>query len=98
MCESGNEEIVFQVGVWIEARAEADFSFQIYDSIDKDYVSLGGAHATVDTNFSSSLLVTIIGDFFGGEPAYDVETVELLDIPRSIDFGEVNPDFSDDRD
>ena len=43
----GKEEITFQVNVEIEATTEVDFSFQIYDSVDKDYVSIGGAHANL---------------------------------------------------
>ena len=69
----GKEEITFQVNVEIEATTEVDFSFQIYDSVDKDYVSIGGAHKFISSTFPSSLLVTVIGDFFVEPPVYDIE-------------------------
>ena len=94
----GKEEITFQVNVEIEATTEVDFSFQIYDSVDKDYVSIGGAHKSISSTFPSSLLVTVIGDFFVEPPVYDIESTELIDGPTSVEFGDVGPDYSDDRD
>jgi len=94
----GKDEITFQVNVEIEAKVEVDFNFHVYDSVDKDYVSLGGSHESINTSFPSSILVTVIGDFFADPPVYDIDSAELTDPPTSVEFGDVSPDYSDDGD
>ncbi len=64
----------------------------MHDSIDDDYVSIGSASKTVETTIDVTLMINIANDDTDPEINY----VEILKYPSSIDFGEVEPDYSND--
>jgi hypothetical protein len=94
--QTGKDKIVAKVGLSIKAEAQADFSLAVWDSIDKDYVSMGSASAETEVDFEAAALITFEGDFSAAPPAVDVPELELVDAINSVDFGEVSPDYGDD--
>lgn len=89
------EEAAFRAGVAIKARVEASFSLEHWDSVDKEYVSLGSTHALKDVEFVAGALITLLGDL--ADPGgIEVDDVELVDAIDSVDFGEIEMDRGDD--
>jgi len=87
--------IVLEVLASITIEAEGDFSFSIRDSIDKDYVSLGSNSVTVEVEFKSEILITIVGDLEGDINELDIESVEVIDPIETIYFGTIDPDYGE---
>ncbi|WP_234086829.1 PIN domain-containing protein [Azonexus sp. R2A61] len=93
-----DEEIVLGLGATVEVEIEATFSFSIYDSIDKDYVNLGGCVHKANERYHTDILVTLSGDFSQNIDEIEVSEVEILETIRRARFGYVEPDYRDDRD
>lgn len=91
----GSNEIVVQVEVDVSAVAHAEFSLSVYDSIDKDMVSMGSVSLAKDVEFVATLLITIAGDATGDIEQLEVHEVELVDALGSVDFGEIDHDHGD---
>lgn len=87
--------IVLEVLASITIEAEGMFSLSIKDSIDKDYVSLGSNTVTVEKEFKSEILITIVGDLEADINELLIESVELIDPIETIYFGEVELDYGD---
>lgn len=77
----------------IELTAEGQFSLSIYDSIDKDYVSLGGVNVTKTIQFENRLLITFQGNLYGSLEDIKVSHVDVTNPLEAIYFGtlELNP-------
>ena len=90
----GANKIVAKIPILIRVKAEASFSFYVYDSIDKDNVSMGGNSEEVDAELEMSALFSFEGDFESTPMDITVSEVSLLQTRPIIDFGDV--DFSDD--
>jgi len=88
-------KIVALLAAEISVRAEATFSLSIYDSIDKDYVPLGSANVARDDVIEVSILATFEGDF--QDSSVSITHLELVDVPSSIDFGYIEPDYGEER-
>ncbi|HDZ55412.1 MAG TPA: hypothetical protein ENI17_11170 [Pseudomonas xinjiangensis] len=80
----------------IGIEAEGDFSLSVHDSIDGDYVPMGGVTASAEAVFESEILITVSGDIFGSIDQLEVIDVEVLDPITSVDFGTIEPDFGND--
>lgn len=93
-----DDEISIAVSVRIRGTASCEFSLSVYDSIDKDNVSMGTATKNVDFEFESELLLSAIGDFEGDIDEVDVDSIELLSSPRHIEFGSLEPDWWHEQD
>jgi hypothetical protein len=89
-------KIVAQVYVNIDFVVEADFNFQIYDAVDGDYVTVSSDGQNAEVNLDAAFLIEIEGDFSSETPDYRVSSIELVDVPKSIDFGSVDINRSDD--
>ena len=92
----GKDKIVANVGVSINAKAEAAFSFAVWDSIDKEYVSMGNSSAEREVEFDASALITIEGDFTADPAGVKISKVELVGAIDSVDFGQVDMDYGED--
>lgn len=96
----GNGTFAFRVPASITAKVHAEISFSIRDSIDKDYVPMGSTSVEQDTDFDAYLLIEC--SHFLDNPddetstVYEIEDVELLDAPSSIDIGYVDHSLADD--
>lgn len=96
MVQTGKDKIVANVGVSIKAKAEAEFSFAVWDSIDREYVPMGSNSAEREVEFDAAALITIEGDFTGDSAEVEILEVELIDAIDSVDFGEVEMDYGED--
>ncbi|EGR1132969.1 hypothetical protein DDN20_14035 [Vibrio cholerae] len=88
--------IVLEVSANITVEAEGEFSFSQYDSIDRDYVNLGGITTTAREEFTSQILITITGDLTGDLSDLEIDDVEIVDPIKSIDFGTIEPNYGED--
>lgn len=97
----GTESFAFRVPVRITANLFVDISFSIRDSIDKDYVPMGSTSITREIDFSAHLLIEC--SYFLDDPdeassvVYEIDDVELLGAPDSIDIGYIEYSLADDR-
>lgn len=89
---------VIGIKALVTIHATASFNFSQYDSIDKDYVSLGGVAATIETTYETDVLIHFRGDWTDHEKNVTHEEIEVIGELDSLDFGEVAPDYSGDRD
>ncbi|MCE7556435.1 PIN domain-containing protein [Aliivibrio fischeri] len=87
------EWIVLEAKASIIIDAEGQFSLSVHDSIDRDYVSLGGVIAHTEVEFETELLITISGQLDGDVNDLEIEQVEVMDTPSCIDYGSIEPDF-----
>ncbi|MGM0535526.1 MAG: PIN domain-containing protein [Pseudomonadota bacterium] len=69
----------------------ANFNFSIRDSIDKDMVFIGGAVESVEN--CSEVQVDIYLEHDDGDIGFS--SAELQNIPNSVEFGSIEPDFSE---
>lgn len=88
-----DEEIVLKVGATVEVEVEAGFDFSVRDSIDKDYVGMGGNVCTTTESYHTDILLSLTGDFSQDFDDIDVAEVEVLETIGRADFGEVEPDW-----
>ncbi|MEQ1636860.1 MAG: PIN domain-containing protein [Methylococcales bacterium] len=89
-----NESIVLKVGSTVEVEVEASFYFSVHDSIDKDYVGVGGCVSTTNETYHTDILLTLSGDFSQDFDKLEVTNIEVLNTIDKADFGVVEPDFS----
>ncbi|HGK4308899.1 TPA: PIN domain-containing protein [Klebsiella pneumoniae] len=84
-------EITLSINVEITCSVEANFSFYVEDSIDRDMVSLGYSNEKTDESFNTVLLVKITGDFSGTLDDIELLSVEMQSNLTSASFGSVAP-------
>ncbi|EKO3894522.1 PIN domain-containing protein [Vibrio breoganii] len=88
-----DEEIVLKVGATVEVEVEASFYFSVRDSIDKDYVGMGGNVCTTTESYHTDILLSLTGDFSQDFDEIYVAEIEVLETIGHADFGEVEPDW-----
>ncbi|WP_355506390.1 PIN domain-containing protein [Xanthomonas cannabis] len=88
-------ELTFAVSINVICRANAEFSLSAYDSIDKDYVRLGGCSDSTDFEFQAEMFVSLSGDLDGNVNDLEVDDVEISVPHVSVDFGYLEPDWHD---
>lgn len=88
-----DETIVLKVGATVEVDIEASFNFSVKDSIDRDYVYMGGNVCTITESYHTDILLTLSGDFSQDFDDIEVEEIEVLETIRHADFGDVEPDW-----
>ncbi|MCD9481540.1 hypothetical protein [Photobacterium phosphoreum] len=86
------DDIKLSVEMNISIDASADFSLSTEDSIDGDTVSLAGTSETVSIEFSSNVEINVT--YYQDEQEYELDDVVVVTPPQSIDFGELEPDYS----
>lgn len=89
------DAIVVRIPVRVKGRVYGDFSISAWDSIDKDYVSLGGTRSEIDFEEQAAVLIT----FSVAEALEEVEVLEteFIDADGSVDFGMVEPDYGEEE-
>ena len=93
--EFGDDYLVALVRAGVNAEVSCDFSFSIYDSIDKDYVPMGSNSISTNIEFVAEVLIT----FKGPMPnCQEVGEVEVVNQRIDVEFGDIEPDWRDDRD
>lgn len=96
LIEQTDDYIVLEAEATISFEAEGEFTLSVRDSIDGDYIPLSYITATTEDEFESKILITIAGDLEGDMEELEIEGVEILSIPRTVNFGTLEPDFRDD--
>ena len=93
--EADENQIIIEADVNILINAEGEFSLSVYDSIDKDYVGLSSVTSDVETDFDSKILLTFEGEVTTQQTLDNLELtdIEILNKPRVIHFGVLEPDF-----
>ncbi len=93
--DSDAEFVTLAFPLAVKATFEASFSFTVRDGIDKDYVGIGGAKASITEDFDVQVLVTVARDDDGPDP--EIVDLEIDTSFLSVDFGHVEVDYGDDR-
>lgn len=88
-----DELITLKVTAIVECVVHASFDFSVRDSIDKDYVGMGGASCEMESSYKTDVVVTLAGDFSDGIDNIDAEEIEVMETLGYADFGEVEPDW-----
>lgn len=88
-----DETIVIQLRVVIYAEAKCSFWLSVRDSIDRDYVRIGRTTAATDIALDPEILVTLTGDFEHEPQKMEIDDIEVVATPISVDFGEIEPDW-----
>ena len=93
----GKDQIVVAVGVSINATADCNFALAVWDSIDREYVSMGSRNIMTELEFDCTALITFEGDLSTMLPDVEMSSLELIDMIDSVDFGEIEMDYGSDR-
>ena len=89
--------VVLEMNASISVEVEGEFSLSHYDSIDRDYVGIGGVTTTTEAQFNTEILVTICGDLNGDLSDLEIKEVEVVNPITSVDFGTLEPDYGNDE-
>lgn len=94
---SDGKSVTFLVPVRAKLRVQAGFNFSIHDSIDGDYVSLGGTVQDVTIDHRYQVTVTISGK---GSDIIEVDDAVINPATRlrMVDFGQVEPFYEPEPD
>ncbi|WP_131798661.1 PIN domain-containing protein [Achromobacter insolitus] len=91
--EYQQDTLVIQTTVRVNATAQFEVSFEQFDSIDREYIGMGSTTVEGTDEIEVNLILTVIFD----EGDVAIDNVELLPEGISMDFGEIYPDWMDDR-
>jgi hypothetical protein len=89
--QSGPNVLVAHFEIEASIKAEANFHMSIYDSIDKDYTPAGSTTAHTDEEVTFKVLATFEREQVSAN--FEIKKVEIVDGPKSINFGSVEPDY-----
>lgn len=90
-----DDSVTVAITLAVEATFYAAFTFEVRDSIDRDYVSIGGTRAATEETFQSVVVVTVGRDDDSPDP--NILEIEVEGPSISADFGYVEVDYGDDR-
>ncbi|MEQ5125554.1 PIN domain-containing protein [Providencia alcalifaciens] len=93
-----DESIILKVGATVETEVEASFDFSVRDSIDRDYVHMGGNNCSTTESYHTDILLTLTGDFDQDFDSIDIDNVEVLNTITEANFGTIEPDWRNDYD
>lgn len=88
-----DELITLKVAAIVKCVVHASFDFSVRDSIDKDYVGMGGSSCEIEDSYKTDIVITLAGDFSDGIENIDAEEIEVMETLGYADFGEVEPDW-----
>lgn len=92
--EYENNTLVLKTNLTIDVTANFDVSFEQWDSIDREYMGIGSAEVAHTEALDLSLIITV---FFENGSA-TIDSVELLPISTTMDFGDIEPDWLNESD
>lgn len=88
------EYVVFSLELSITANFDATFNLSVYDGIDREYISMGSNTVGQEKTFTTAVAVKVLRS---DKSDIDVDEIELIEPLITIYFGDVDPDWSDDR-
>lgn len=89
-----NGQAVIKVSGTASLSIDVHFNFEKFDSIDRDYVSMGSATIPDDVEIEFEALVTVQIDSDG----LTLDGVELLPVTHYMHFTDIEPDWMSDPD
>jgi hypothetical protein len=92
----GDGEAVIKVVASVTTAIDVHFSFERWDSVDREYMSMGSATISRTEEIEFEALVTVAIDVPPGEMT--IESVEILPTVHRLNFGEIEPDWMSDPD
>ena len=92
----GRKHVVIQASATIIADAVCEFTFSVWDSIDKEYMPMGDSTAEVAVEFGATILLTLEGDYSVTKPSIKLSDVEIIEAIESVDFGYITIDYAKD--
>lgn len=92
--EYENNTLVLKTNLTIDVTANFDVSFEHWDSIDREYMGMGSAVVEHTEALDLSLIITV---FFENGSA-TIDSVELLPISTTMDFGDIEPGWMNESD
>jgi predicted nucleic acid-binding protein len=88
--------LVMRLRVNIAYEVHANFSMAVWDSTDREYVSIGSSSAVAEDSYECDVLLSLTGDFSKGIELTEVGEFDFdLKLP-GVDVGEVEPNMHDD--
>jgi len=84
--------LVLQTSLTIDVTAYFIASFQHWDSIDREYCGMGSATVSRTEALDLDLIITVLF----GNGSVTIDSVELLPVRTTMDFGEIEPDWMHD--
>jgi len=83
-------EVVVQVNATALARVTSYFTFDKWDSVDHEYMSMGNATIKTDERIEFEALVTLTGNI---PREMTIESVELLATRHGMHLNDIEPDW-----
>lgn len=96
LIEFNKDKCVLQIESEISYNVWGQYDFYTKDWIDKDYVRIDSMSIDEERTFYSDILITIEGEFEGGEDDVFVSNVEVLNPLETVHLGELEP-FADEN-
>jgi len=87
-------QAVIKVSGTASLNIDVHFSFEKFDSVDRDYVGMGSATIPDDVEIEFEALVTVQIDADG----LTLDGVELLPVTHDMHFNDIEPDWMSDPD
>jgi hypothetical protein len=89
------DRIVVRVSALVECTVACDFSFYVYDGIDKEDIELGSNSLSTEESYNTDILITIVGAFSDGLNGVEIDEIEVLDTIKHADFGDISIDWGE---
>lgn len=83
-----DEGVTFTFEVRVQANFEASFHFEVRDSVDRDYISLGSEDVEKEQDIMLQVSATVSRE---SEPEFELYEAEVVSKRITVDFGEVEP-------
>lgn len=93
LVSSDAESITVNIACEVSCTVHASFDLQAWDSIDREYLSIGSVSREVQEKYQTDILITLSGDFSKGLEWMEVEEIEVTDTIGHADFGNIEPDW-----
>ena len=87
----GSDKITISITCEVMCEVEVAFNFSVWDSIDKEDVSLGGTRKIVEISYETDVLVNLYGNFLDGLQNMDIDEIEVTHDSVFVDMGEISP-------
>lgn len=93
-----DDKVVLSINTLITIKITAQFAFTQYDSIDKDYVPLGGSVEQRTASYEADVLLHFEGDWTDIPSHQLLSEIEIQGELESVELGEIGPDHSHEHD
>lgn len=90
---SDSESITVNIACEVSCAVHASFDLQAWDSIDREYLSIGSVASEVQETYQTDILITLSGDLSKGLEGVEIEEIEVTDTIGHADFGNIEPDW-----